>query len=199
MNDVPKYRDKRTDQWRRWFEQAADYDAYLAQSEADKAQRWRDMAPNIPPLTDQQQQRLTGHNRQLNVLVYSGVWCGDCVRQGPMFQQIADACGDGVALRIIDREADAELTEELRIVGAMRVPMVVFLTEDFWEIGRFGDRLLTIYRLKAQRELGAACPTGLIAPPADEMAAERDEWLDVFERMLLMARLSPPLRQRYDD
>ena len=92
MNDVPKYRDKRTDQWRRWFEQAADYDAYLAQSEADKAQRWRDMAPNIPPLTDQQQQRLTGHNRQLNVLVYSGVWCGDCVRQGPMFQQIADAC-----------------------------------------------------------------------------------------------------------
>ena len=36
--------------------------------------------------------------------------------------------------------------------------MVVFLTEDFHEIGRYGDWPLTVYREKAATELGGACP-----------------------------------------
>ncbi|MBI1373820.1 MAG: thiol reductase thioredoxin [Phycisphaera sp.] len=195
----PDYFDKRADLWRRAFTAALDYDAYLADSPADKAQRWRDRAAEIPALTAEQATRVQGYRRKLNVLVYSGVWCGDCVRQGPMIKAIADAAGDGVTLRVIDRDADAELRDELRLVGAMRVPVVVFLTEDFWEVGRFGDRGLTIYRLKAQREVGATCATGLIAEPAEQLAAEQGEWVDIFERMLLMARLSPPLRQRHGD
>ena len=66
-------------------------------------------------------------------------------------------------------------------------------------MGRFGDRLLSAYRAKAARELGEACSTGLFAPPIDELLAERSEWLDIFERMLLMLRLAPPLRARYGD
>ena len=80
----------------------------------------------------------------------------------------------------------------------MRVPMVVFLTEDFHEIGRWGDRPLAVYRDKAVTELGAACP---LPGSADggALAAETAEWLDVFERMILMARLAPPLRARHGD
>jgi hypothetical protein len=115
-----------------------------------------------------------------------------------MIRQLTEAAGEQVSLRIIERGANDELVDELRIVGAQRVPIVVFLTEDFWEIGRFGDRLLSTYRRKAQRDLGASCPVAY-ATPTDELAAERDEWLDIFERMLLMARLSPPLRQRHGD
>ena len=42
-------------------------------------------------------------------------------------------------------------------------------------------------------ELGAACP---LPGSADggALAAETEEWLDVFERMILMARLAPPLQ-----
>ena len=83
-----------------------------------------------------------------------------------------------------------ELRDDLRVLGAMRVPMFLFLTEDFHEIGRYGDRPLTVYREKAATELGAACPLpGL--PDGGALAAETAEWLDVFERMILMARLAP--------
>jgi hypothetical protein len=135
----------------------------------------------------------------MNVLVYSGVWCGDCVRQGPMFRRVAEACGPRVRLRLVDRDASKALQDELRILGALRVPAVVFLSEDFHEIGRFGDRTLATYRAKAARELGPACDAGIVAPPPEQLAAEQEEWVAVFERMLLMLRLSPPLRARHGD
>ena len=126
----------------------------------------------------------------MNVLCLSGIWCGDCVRSVPIVARLAEAAGPPVDLRLVDRDAVPELRDELRVLGAMRVPMVVFLTEDFHEIGRYGDRPLTVYREKAATELGAACP-----PPGSAhggaLAAETAERLDVFERMILMARLAP--------
>lgn len=199
MNDRPKYYDIRADFWRRRFEAAAGYAEYLGASDPAKAIRWRDMEAQLPSLPGDASARLSGHRRRMHVLAYSGVWCGDCVRQGPMLRRIAEACGADVELRWVDRDADPELTDELRVLGAMRVPIVVFLSEDFFEVGRFGDRLLTVYRAKAARELGPACDTGLVAPPADQLAAEQAEWVDIFERMLLMLRLSPPLRERHGD
>lgn len=199
MTDQPKYHDVRSDFWRAIWDRSADYATYLNNSPPDKAARWHEMAPKIPPLSDEHRKRLRGYNRALNVLFYTGVWCGDCVRQGPMIRQITEAADDKVALRCIDRDAEPKLTDELRILGAMRVPVVVFLSEDFFEVGRFGDRLLTVYRRKAATEIGAACPVPYAAPPEGELAAERDEWVDLFERMLLMTRLSPPLRQRHGD
>lgn len=194
----PEYHDGRADFWRQHFERGQPYDAYLDASDARYADRWRKLAAQLPALTDADAARLRQHARRLHLLVYSGAWCGDCVRQGPMILALAAACADA-HVRFIDREASHALTEELRLVGAARVPVVVFLTEDFWELGRFGDRLLSAYRSKAQREVGAACDTGLVPPPAEELRAEFAEWRDVFERMLLMARLSPPLRARHGD
>jgi hypothetical protein len=205
MRDRPKYYDSRSRFWQRHFEVARDYATYLAASDPAHSQKWHHLGGQVPALTGDQRKRLTGHpqwghgRRTMRVLVYSGVWCGDCVRQGPMLQRIAEACGTDVELRLIDRDASAELTDELRILGAMRVPIVVFLSEDWFEVGRFGDRLLTVYRAKAARELGPACDSGIVAPPADQLAAEQEEWVGIFERMLLMLRLSPMLRERYGD
>lgn len=197
MIEPARYFDVRSDFWQGVFADAADYDAYLDASDPDRARRWRDKEREIPGLDDVQRQRLTGHNRRLNVLCLSGVWCGDCVRQGPMLRNLAEACG--AVLRWVDREANVELRDELRLCGAMRVPAVVFLTEDFWEIGRFGDRLLSVYRRKAENEVGAACALPHATTPEGQLAEEQAEWLDIFERMLLMARLSPPLRERHGD
>ncbi len=197
--EIAKYHDTRSGFWRTCFDAAAGYDAYLASGDPAKAQRWPAMEEKLPGVTAAQAERLRGHGRRMNVLIYSGVWCGDCVRQGPMLRRIAEACGPEVELRFIDRDALPELRDELRILGAMRVPVAVFLSEDFFEIGRFGDRMLTVYRAKALREVGPACNAGILAPPADELAAEMGEWVDIFERMLLMLRLSPMLRARYGD
>lgn len=195
----PKYYDTRSDFWRRAFAQGLAYDDYLNTTEPEKAERWRTMADRIPVLTLDQSGRLRGHNREMKILVLSGAWCGDCVRQGPMIERIVATCGPRVALRLIERDTDPELRDEMRILGAARVPAAIFLSEDYFEIGRFGDRLLTVYRKKAAREIGPACATGIVAPPPEELAAELAEWVDTFERMLLILRLSPMLRERHGD
>jgi len=197
MAQKPTYYDKRSDFWRRHFEQASEYEEFLVEEDQSHAERWRETERRLPDLTPEQVERLRGYGRELNVLVYGGIWCGDCARQGPMLKKIADAIGPQVHLRIIDRAASEELQDELRILGATRVPVVVFLSEDFWEVGRFGDRLLNVYRAKAAREIGIGPIAGVLSPKA--LAAEMSEWVDVFERMQIMLRLSPPLRHRHGD
>lgn len=199
MTDATKYRDIRSAFWKTHFRTALDYESYLESSDPKRAAHWRTLAEKIPELSTEQTKRVQGHGRELNVLMVSGVWCGDCVRQGPMVRQIADACGDSVELRIIDRDESEALRDEVRILGALRVPVVVFLSEDFHEVGRFGDRMLTTYRRKLATEIGAACAVPTAELPAEELRSERDEWLDVFERMLLMVRLAPVLRERHAD
>jgi hypothetical protein len=48
-------------------------------------------------------------------------------------------------------------------------------------------------------QLGAACPIGIAPPDADEVAATLQDWLNEFERIQLMLRLSPRLRRKHDD
>jgi hypothetical protein len=193
MDDRARYFDRRSSFWRSSFDDALEYESYLSQSPLHTAKRWHDRANEIPALTEEQSKRLRGYHRVLNVLLVSGVWCGDCARQGPVIKQIVDACEDSVKMRVIDRDSNTEIRDELRILGAARVPVVVFLTEDFFEVGRFGDQMLTEYRKRAAREFGRN------PLPQDEKASELSEWVDIFERMLLMVRLSPLLRKRHGD
>lgn len=197
MDEKPVYYDKRSNFWRRHFEMASDYESYLSESYSKHVARWRESESRTPALTNEQKSRLSGLDREMNVLMYCGVWCGDCSRQGAYLKSIVDTCGDNVRLRLIDRESSEELQDELRIVGALRVPVVVFLTEDFWELGRFGERTLSVYRSKAAREIRRGDDAGILSPRARER--ELAEWVDIFERFLLMARLSPPLRKRHND
>ena len=197
MSEDP-YRDVRSEAWTAWFRAAAPYDAYLDASEPEKAARFRELERRLPVLAADESRRLRGYHRRLHLLLVSGIWCGDCVRQGPMIHQLSEACDDEVELRVINRDQDVRLRDEVRILGAARVPVLVFLSEDFFEIGRFGDRMLATYRIKAASELGPACPLpGVVT--GDELGSERAEWLDIFERMLLMARLAPVLRKRHGD
>ena len=178
------------------FEAAADYDQYLA-SDAEKAQRWRD-ADAAFALTDQQRTLLGGFTRSVRVLVLSGIWCGDCVRQGPVLQAIANAAPP-VDLRWLDRDAAPGLMEQLRINDGARVPVVVFMAEDCEPVSVYGDRTLAQYRDMAAQLLGPACPVP--GAPVDDavMAGITAEWIDEFERVHLLLRLSGRLRQKHND
>jgi hypothetical protein len=114
-----------------------------------------------------------------------------------MIRQIVEACDDGVTMRVIERDSVPKLRDELRIMGAKRVPVAVFLTEDFFEVVRFGDQTLTNYRKKVAVECGEE--RRLTQASEEETACELAEWVDVFERALLMVRTSPFLRRRYGD
>ena len=196
MTDKPTYYDNRADFWKTHWEMAMPYDEFM-QTDPENAIRWHDYDKRLTDLTEEQAERVKGYGRQMKVLVYAGVWCGDCVRQGPMFKKVAEAVGDDLELRFVDREASQELKDEVRILGATRVPIVIFLTEDYWEIAREGDRGLHIYRAKASRDIGRKFDGGILSPKA--VQTELAEWVDLFERAIIMARLAPPLRKRHND
>lgn len=197
MEDLSPYCDKRREFFRRYFEAGLPYAEYIRTGSEAQQSKWRNFAELVQ--IDPRQERLVrSFVRKINVLCMSGIWCGDCARQGPILQAIADAA-PAVELRFVDNKANPELLEELRINGAEKVPVVVSLSEDFFEVARFGDSHLSVYRKKAGTQLGAACDPGIMPPPEGELAAETQEWVDYFERVHWILRLAPMLRRRYGD
>ena len=178
------------------FAAGSPYKAFLDRhgSPQDR-RRWGEVEEQFR-LTASQRDLLATFVREMNVLCLAGAWCGDCVGQGPILEHFARSCPK-IHLRFTDRDADAELSAELRICGGGRVPVVVFLSEDFAECGRYGDRTLSRYRAMGEEQPGAACSTGIASPDALTQAA--DDWLREFERIQLMLRLSPRLRERHGD
>jgi len=191
------YSDTRSDFFRHHYEQGLLYADYIASGEPNQIANVRNYEALIA-LTPAQQALLGSYARKMRVLVLSGLWCGDCTRQAPMLAAIERACPP-IEMRYLDSRSHLELHEELRINGALKVPVVVTLSEDFFELSRFGDRHLSVYRRKAATECGPACETGLVPPSDDALAVELAEWCDYFERLQLMLRLAPMLRRRYKD
>ena len=189
--------DSNQGEYKRVFHEALDFEKYVASGSDAQQQRWRDYCTRIELATNQRTV-LYGFVRELNILVLSGIWCGDCARQGPMLAAIAAECPK-LNLRFVENEAYPELRDQLRIHGAARVPVVLTLSEDFFELNRLGDRTLAAYRRKAANELGPACDAGIVPPSKDELALEIDDWVRHFERLHLMVRLSPFLRKRHGD
>lgn len=184
--------------WLPAFEAALPYAAFLDRF-ATPAQRtrWDAMHARIG-LEPEQAALLGGFKRRMPVLVMAGAWCGDCVNQCPIFARFAEA-SPAIDLRFLDRDALPEVADALAINGGHRVPVALFLSEDFREVARYGERTLSAYRKLAADQLGAACPTGLVPPSDDATRLVIAEWLDQFERAQLILRLSPSLRARYDD
>jgi len=178
------------------FEAGLDYEAYLA-TDPEKAEPWRKIDEQID-LNDDQRALLSGFSRDMNVLAVSGIWCGDCVQQGPLIQRIADAT-NRINLRWIDRDEHMDLSEQIKINAGLRVPMVIFMAEDFEPVSIYGDRTLTRYRAIAAKQLGASCPLPGAPVPQDELEGTLQDWLDEFERVHLLLRLSGRLRQKHGD
>lgn len=160
-------------------------------------QRWQQIYDQVQLRVDQRA-LLGGFVRQMNVLCLTGAWCGDCVNQCPILQQFAETT-DKIDLRFLDRDAHMDVTQELSVCAGRRIPVVVFLSEDFSECGRYGDRTLSKYREIAATQLGAACPTGIVKPDVSLLEAVTAEWLAEFERIQLMLRLSQRLRNTHGD
>jgi thiol-disulfide isomerase/thioredoxin len=173
------------------------YDDFLDRYATPEQRRRWDAAYEAISLTDAQKELLRSFKREMKVIVLAGTWCGDCVEQCPIFARFAEET-ETIALRFFDRDDQPVLAKALQICGAARVPAVMFLSEDDYPCGRYGDRTLSKYRRMASELTGAACPTGL---GRDEplTAAVVQDWLDEFERVQLMLRTSGRLRQKHGD
>jgi Thioredoxin len=184
--------------WSSTFADALSYQSFLARyASPPQRMRWNGMHERFM-LTDSQRILLDGFTRQMPVLCLAGAWCGDCINQCPVFDHFACA-SSLIDLRFVDRDARPDLRDLLSINGGQRIPVVVFLSEDWFEVSRYGDRTVSVYRRLAAEQLGPACPTGLVPPTTETTVACTTEWLVEFERAQLMLRLSPRLRNKHDD
>jgi hypothetical protein len=179
------------------FETGLNYDHYLASGTPDQQANWTRAHGRVHLKADQRS-LIGGFQRQIHVLATSGLWCGDCAAQVPMLDHIARA-SSRIALRVLDRDDHMDLSEQIMICGGLRVPTVLFLTEDFEFISIHGDKSLSRLRAKAAKSLGASCPLPGAALDADEAAATLADWVREFELAHLVVRLSPKLRERHND
>jgi len=185
--------------WSALFDAAMPYGAFLDRYATEATRpRWDSMHGRVR-LEPAQVALLGGFVRRMPVLVLNGAWCGDCINQCPIFDHFATAAPRSLDVRYLDRDAHAEVRDALAVNGGHRVPVVVFLSEDFKEVARYGDRTVSRYRQLAVDQLGPFCPTGLVPPDDDATALVVGEWLDQFERAQLMLRLSPRLREKHGD
>ena len=180
------------------FAASLPYDRYVRTGTEEQQRRWQQVY-EAARVTDAQKQLVAGFVRDMKVLIVSGIWCGDCVQQCPLLARIAEANSTRIDLRLLDRDEHRDLAEKVRINSGDRVPVALFLAEDHELCSVFGDRTLNRYRALAARQLGPSCPTGIVAPAADELAATLQDWLNEFERVQLMLRLSARLRQKHQD
>lgn len=184
--------------WAQTWEQALPYAAFLeAHGEPRHRERWQRVYDEVT-LTGAQRELVAGFTRKMHLLCVAGAWCGDCVLQGPILQKI-DEASPSVEVRFVDRDKHGDAQDALMLNLGRRVPVTVFLSEDFAECGRFGDRTISTYRKMAQERLGPACPTGIVAPTGDYTAAVLADWISEVERIQLMLRLSARLRLKHGD
>jgi hypothetical protein len=165
-------------------------------SDAHRA-RWQAAAEQTA-LTDAQKELLGTFTRRTNVLVLAGAWCGDCSSQCVIFERFAEAA-PVIRTHYLDRDAHADIQAELQINGGNRVPVAVFLSEDGHEVARYGERTLARYRQLVAQATGEGCATGFVKGADPVRQAEVQDWLDEFERVQWILRLSPRLRRLHGD
>lgn len=182
----------------RKFETGLTYSRYVTTGKPEQQAAWQKIYDQAR-LTEAQCGLVGGFVREMNVLIVSGVWCGDCVQQCPLLERIGEANPGKIHLRFVDRDLHADLSSLVHINAGSRVPAVLFLAEDFEFVALYGDRTLARYRALAARQLGPSCPLPGAPVSDDELAATLQDWLGEFERVQLLLRLSARLRQRHDD
>ena len=185
--------------WQKTFNQSLPYQKFLDEfATGDQRVKWDAVHSKIQ-LSKEQKTLLEGFVRRMPVIVLCGTWCGDCVNQCPIFEHF-DSVSDALDVRFLDRDACPDIAAHLKVCGGQRVPTVVFLSEDWYPVLVYGDKTLSAYRsASGEQMVGSSCSTGLVSPASDATAAVVSDWLDQFERVQLILRLSGRLRQVHGD
>lgn len=174
------------------------YDDFLARYANDgQKQRWKTVHADVR-LTAAQRELLGAFTRRMPVLCLAGAWCGDCINQCPAFEHFA-AAAPVIEVRYLDRDEHADVQQALQVNGGNRVPVLAFFSEDGYEVARYGERTLSKYRALMAEMAGASCPTGLHVAGDPLLTQVTQDWLDEFERVQWLLRLSPRLRQLHGD
>ncbi len=184
--------------WSRVFHDSLPYEVFLERHASPAARmRWDSIRDRVQ-FEPAQRSLLESFGRRMPLVCLAAGWCGDCAQQCPIVAAIARATRN-VDLRFLEQNAHPAVRDALSINGGKRLPVFVFLSEDWYEVSRYGDRTLSIYRRMAADQLGSGCPTGLVPPSEEWIRTVTQEWLDEIERVHILLRLSTRLREKHGD
>ncbi len=98
------------------FSSGLTYTAFLDRyATPEQRRRWDETHAAIR-LTLEQRSLLESFVRDMQVIVLTGAWCGDCINQCPAFERFSE-CTPRIQVRYFDRDVDADLAAEMHTCG----------------------------------------------------------------------------------
>jgi hypothetical protein len=176
------------------FETGLPYSEFMSRFGSPSDQSNWDRQKSRVVLTPPQTQLLNSFNRKTNIFILAGAWCGDCAFNCAFLEKFAEI-NPLIQIRYHDRDDRPDLQKELLINGGQRVPVAVFMSEDGFEVSRFGEKTLSEYRRKVQ----GLVPDSLIPVSNDITVDVTNDWLGILERVQWILRSSPRLRRLHGD
>src|SRR5579864_6787288 len=91
---------------------------------------------------------------RLNVLVLAEDWCGDVIANLPIIGRVAEASQGKLNLRILLRDqqpGEQVMNEHLNKGQYKSIPTVIFLDEDFREVGVWVERPESVTKLREEK------------------------------------------------
>jgi hypothetical protein len=128
------------------------YDAYKAQMTRNREQfeqNERDLQ-----LSPEDTQAFANLPQRLSVLALAEDWCGDVIANLPIIGRLAEASGGKLNLRILLRDqqpGEQVMNEHLNKGQYKSIPTVIFLDEDFKEVGVWVERPESVTKLREEK------------------------------------------------
>jgi hypothetical protein len=119
------------------FESGLPFADFLDRAQANAA-LWRDTYRLVRVPADAVA-RLAALGGRWHLLVIAEDWCGDGVSTVPLLARLAELAPN-VDLRVVARDANADLIDAYLTNGARSIPVVVVLDEEYEERGWWGPR-----------------------------------------------------------
>jgi hypothetical protein len=137
---------------REQFESGLTYDAYKAQMTRNREQF--EQNEKDLELSPDDAQAFRNLPQRVRVLALAEDWCGDVIANLPIVGRIAEASGGKVDLRILLRDqqpGEQVMNEHLNKGQYKSIPTVIFLDEDFNEVGVWVERPESVTRLREEK------------------------------------------------
>jgi len=132
------------------WESGQQYGAWLATSDDDTKRdemKRTGSGVELPPETVKFLKNIT---RPVHMLAIAEDWCGDVRRNVPVVARMCAENASMLRLRVVDKETKPHLMVRYLTNAAEAIPIVIFLTDNFVEIGNWGPRPSECKRLIAR-------------------------------------------------
>ncbi len=147
---LPKFEGIHMSEISEWND-AVEYSAFLKAAreniELMKA-RYNDL-----PIIEEDEELIKSIQNTINILVIGTDRCNDTAGNLPVLARIA-SLSPKVNLRILDSDKHARFHQEFRVNGKRKSPVVLFLSEELFELCRWVERPNAVYRLVNEKSAG---------------------------------------------